>query len=633
MASSSLSSPQQEQQQQGQQWWSYVFLPLCLCWRIWLSNRMPIMDCDEVYNYWEPLHFLLYGGGLQTWEYAHEYALRTYVYLYVPWVPVARLYELTTIASFIPSSLLVDFPIRSSDNSHNDKLMVFVMLKSTLAVTMALAEVSFCKTLETTKTVSPAVARWTLFVMQTSAGMAHASGALLPSTTWAVVWLWAAAAFLRHEKERFVLFAVAATLGIGWPFAVLTLVPLGLHVLLVQTKPPDNGTPGAWGSPVHVQHVVKLLLYTVMVTVSIQAVALIVDFQQYGIWTSPNLNIFRYNAQSGGDELYGVEPTSYYIKNLLLNFNGVAILAMCSAVVVMIAMAMGKQQNQSILLVLLSPLYIWLAILVPRPHKEERFLFPIYPLICFGAVITADGLLDALFSVLVKIAKEPHYRIALHGIVWIPMAVLSMLRILALHKYYAAPLSIYAALHSVATDSTTSTKTKVCTCGEWYRFPSSFTLPKNHELAFLPSSFRGQLPQPFSPFGSAAASRRVLQPFNDQNEHVPERYSQLQDCSYVIDLETSSDCRVPASATLVAKVPFLDADKTTSTLHRTLYIPGWHETGRQESTVLVYSLADVVWCGENKGTAEWLLSWMHVRRMSEAHEHGSWRNQSKSSIP
>ena len=28
-----------------------------------------VHDCDEVYNYWEPLHFLLYGHGMQTWEY------------------------------------------------------------------------------------------------------------------------------------------------------------------------------------------------------------------------------------------------------------------------------------------------------------------------------------------------------------------------------------------------------------------------------------------------------------------------------------------------------------------------------------------------------------------------------------
>ena len=28
-----------------------------------------IDDCDETYNYWEPSHYLLYGRGMQTWEY------------------------------------------------------------------------------------------------------------------------------------------------------------------------------------------------------------------------------------------------------------------------------------------------------------------------------------------------------------------------------------------------------------------------------------------------------------------------------------------------------------------------------------------------------------------------------------
>ena len=29
----------------------------------------PILDCDEVFNYWEPLLHLVHGSGLQTWEY------------------------------------------------------------------------------------------------------------------------------------------------------------------------------------------------------------------------------------------------------------------------------------------------------------------------------------------------------------------------------------------------------------------------------------------------------------------------------------------------------------------------------------------------------------------------------------
>lgn len=29
-----------------------------------------IDDTDETFGYWEPLHFLLTGRGMQTWEYA-----------------------------------------------------------------------------------------------------------------------------------------------------------------------------------------------------------------------------------------------------------------------------------------------------------------------------------------------------------------------------------------------------------------------------------------------------------------------------------------------------------------------------------------------------------------------------------
>ena len=27
-----------------------------------------VQDCDETYNYWEPLHWWHFGSGLQTWE-------------------------------------------------------------------------------------------------------------------------------------------------------------------------------------------------------------------------------------------------------------------------------------------------------------------------------------------------------------------------------------------------------------------------------------------------------------------------------------------------------------------------------------------------------------------------------------
>ena len=47
-----------------------------------------IHDCDETYNYLEPLHYLLHGSGMQTWEYSAAHALRSYLYL-VLHAPVA----------------------------------------------------------------------------------------------------------------------------------------------------------------------------------------------------------------------------------------------------------------------------------------------------------------------------------------------------------------------------------------------------------------------------------------------------------------------------------------------------------------------------------------------------------------
>ena len=40
-----------------------------------------------MYNYWEPAHQLLYGQGLQTWEYDPRFALRSYLYILMHLVP------------------------------------------------------------------------------------------------------------------------------------------------------------------------------------------------------------------------------------------------------------------------------------------------------------------------------------------------------------------------------------------------------------------------------------------------------------------------------------------------------------------------------------------------------------------
>lgn len=41
----------------------------------------PIPDCDEIYNYWEPMSFLIHGYGKETWEYSPEFGLRSWLYI------------------------------------------------------------------------------------------------------------------------------------------------------------------------------------------------------------------------------------------------------------------------------------------------------------------------------------------------------------------------------------------------------------------------------------------------------------------------------------------------------------------------------------------------------------------------
>ena len=365
----------------------------------------------------------------------------------------------------------------------------------------------------------------------------------------------------------FVITAVTATLSTGWPFGAVSLVPMGVHILFKEF------TAG---------RVVSFISMVAAVTVAVQAVVMIVDVQYYGRWVSPTWNIFAYNAGGSGDELYGIEPVSYYVKNLLLNLNLVAPLGLLALPIQLLSTKCNKDWN---VVTMLSCIFMWMAITVPRPHKEERFLFPIYPILCLGAVLTVDSALNAIGRMEAALSRHKELavrqRVGLTAFVWLPIVLLSMSRSAALAKYYTAPLTIYTALAfqpvpaAQHQEDQEQKRQLACTCGEWYRFPGSFYLPDHVELGFLPSvGFTGQLPQAFSKFGSLAQGRDLLQPFNDENRQEMERYVDMADCTWIIDLE-GGEC-TPENSRVLASAPFLDAEKT-SALHRILYLPYFHE--------------------------------------------------------
>lgn len=601
--------------------WNYVVFPLHVAYRVYVANRMPIMDCDETFNYWEVVHFLLFReNSFQTWEYANEFALRTYAYL-TPIVGVGHVYLKILKSGIVPSWLWPILTDQAFDPSKSTKIALFCLLRSTLGAAMAYAEVSFCRAIveqgskngkdinkhdrsdgkiSDPHPVTPYTTTWFTLVgwvteclLISSAGMSHSAAALLPSTTLMGFWLLAAAAYLRRENVYFCMLAITATLAIGWPFGVLVFVPLGIGVLIREQK----------------QIMAFIFLRIVPITILIQGLVMLVDFYFYGRLVSPSLNILLYNTQAGGDELYGVEPLSYYIKNLVLNFNYVAI---AGAIGVLPLLWFGFSSSTWLEgWMLMAPLYLWVGIVFPRPHKEERFLFPIYPCLCLGAAIFSvsftQGLMNQLWGHLEQRRNESDKKptrnlrttVFILALIWVPAASISWSRTIALSKYYTAPLHIYSQLPDVIAggksteliDSDKSSADVVCTCGEWYRFPSSFYI-ESEVFGFAPSTFTGQLPQPFSKEGSGPPTS-TSNHFNDKNLPEAGSYMPFERCDFVIELSTSlHSCTGQNRSNTedtkwnpIAKEPFFDAEATTSTIHRILYIPQLHDSAVRSGKV------------------------------------------------
>jgi hypothetical protein len=101
-----------------------------------------------------------------------------------------------------------------------------------------------------------------------------------------------------------------------------------------------------------------------------QGVSLLVDYFYYGRWTSSVLNLLHYNVVGGGEShLYGTEGPLYYLRNGFNNFNFCFVLALLFLGILPIA----RIKYVPDLLIVVSPMYIWLGFMSLQPHKEERF--------------------------------------------------------------------------------------------------------------------------------------------------------------------------------------------------------------------------------------------------------------------
>ncbi|XP_055329427.1 alpha-1,2-mannosyltransferase ALG9-like [Paramacrobiotus metropolitanus] len=517
-----------------------LLLSAKLCSMVWSY----ITDCDETYNYWEPLHYVLNHRGFQTWEYSPVYAIRSYAYI-----------------------LLHAFPLKIFQTIlQPNRFTMFYFLRFVLAIAAVAVEGAFYA--QICKRFGPSVGRMVLVFLLFAPGMFISSTAFLPSS---FAMLMTTAAYTAWFAGRNVLavIAVACSGILGWPFAGLLGAPIAVDIIR------RNG-----------------LFFFVGVCIMLGAViagaTVAIDSYFYGKLVFPTLNIVLYNIISGhGPELYGVEPWYFYLLNGFLNFNVAFFLGLMCPVFIGVAYALRKrrrnylwnQRTWEFSFGVCAAVFLWLAIFFRTPHKEERFLFPVYTLLSLLAAIAVEiitkiplAVLSSTFPVRIVSRIATNFMTTILAV----FVVLSLSRSFALAKFYTAPMDVYMRLQAEAMNH--SGKANLCVGKEWHRFPSSFFLPDKWNLQFIQSEFKGLLPKPYSPYPHGFAA--IPTEMNDENKEEPSRYIDPCQCDYLVDLdnpgrETALEPSYVSKSNewnIVYREKFLDASNSHR-IYRAFYVP------------------------------------------------------------
>lgn len=249
-------------------------------------------------------------------------------------------------------------------------------------------------------------------------------------------------------------------------------------------------------------------------------------------------NIVAYNILGGegkGPDIFGIEPWTFYIRNLLLNFNVWFLFAMLSAPILLlqtICRAKGTSvKNMLRSMALVAPFYMWFGIFSAQPHKEERFMYPAYPFLALSAALSFHIILTWVGSTDPKelIGRVPA-KLKLAAAVSIVLIAVNagVLRTLGIVTAYGAPLKVFEPLQKV---DIAQTGDSVCFGKEWYRFPSSYFLPHDMRAKFIRSEFRGLLPGEFPDasgyFERVKGASQIPPGMNDLNIEDPGKYVSL----------------------------------------------------------------------------------------------------------
>ena len=611
--------------------------------RLVAAVAMPfIADCDEVFNFWEPLHYLQFGYGHQTWEYAPEFSIRTWAYIsmYLGPAQLLRFVHWLLVPSFLISQ----------------KTFIFYSMRCLLGTICAYIEASFYKAVDVH--VGVRIARYLLVMLTFAPGMFYASTAFLPSTAAMYTTMLAFTQLIKSyamytRSESYIMktaicwpiFWFAFGSIYAWPFSGAVGLPLVFEEVFVRSFYMNNkkkeNRRGFYFAVI--KRILVVVSSAAISTALLIAPIMLIDFLFYRKWIFVPWNIVHYNVFNGNSKLYGTEPWYFYFVNGFLNFNIVLILAVLSVPVIWLShhysyrhivtctnvsfLASAHGRPHELMFFKLTPVYLWLAIFSAQPHKEERFLFVIYPLICFNAAVALSfirGFMVKYFStptISKIVSKKPVF---ITSIAMWTFIALSLSRLAVLNHGYKALVNIYhEGLYSMHNNLENGHRKDLCLDNDWYRFPSHYLVDPQQRVYWMDNGNSGggllpkyfnetvdtskNVPHPIANYltndiSSAWLASKLLAwldsrpgtyhlttsaDFNDKNEVLRSRFNNQDKCRYLIRYFPASDSTkfsdIAGSDVLIGKrksgkvircLPMLD--RQTRTMYRAFFIPYKH---------------------------------------------------------
>uniref|UniRef100_A0A7S0E6U3 Mannosyltransferase n=1 Tax=Hanusia phi TaxID=3032 RepID=A0A7S0E6U3_9CRYP len=366
---------------------------------------------------------------------------------------------------------------------------------------------------------------------------------------------------------------------VGWPFVALLAVPMA--ILLLSSF-----------------RLTTLVLSSVKAVVIVLTPMMVVEFLMYGKVVLPTLQIVLYNVLGvGGDStLYGTEEWWFYLANLTLNFNvawPLCLLFPFLRLLVAITEQNAKTKDELFKsIILLSSAHLWIAFFSCLAHKEERFIFAVYPIIALSAGLSLCDI-SVLYLRLFPSTpvasgnnRTPSHRLRLDKVLQMLTLVVflfvSFSRLLLAVKGFTAPFRVWDQVAYVQVPPSLKAPLKLCVGKEWYRFPSHFFVEGNWTtVRFIRSKFDGQLPglfpeSPDSLWGRVEGARSEDETFNSRNLQDESRLERAENCALLVDMATAHQqedhYEEQEGWEIVYEEPFLDVASSRFPF-KTFYLP------------------------------------------------------------